>query len=300
VGKAKVVILRARGISDSSQSLSSQQVKKMFTRGFLLLTAKKDISQGVKTIFREGERIGIKINTLGGKNISTRPEVSLALAKVLMEGGIDERNIIIWDRTNRELKETGYSLNAGGGGIRILGTDTEGFGYTPELVSHLNIGSRFSAIQTRHVHSSISLAILKDHGLSGVTAGMKNYFGAVHNPNKYHDDNCNPYVAEVFDTPVVKTKHKLTILDALTVQYHRGPSFHPRWAARYGALVFSFDPVAADFTGWRIIDKLRAQNGLSSLEEEKRSPLYLDTAVRMGLGKASTEEITFLEEEIEI
>ena len=102
----------------------------------------------------------------------------------------------------------------------------------------------------------MSLAQLKDHGLAGITGGMKNYFGAIHNPNKYHDSRCDPYVAEVFDCASVKRKHRLTVLDALKVQYHRGPSFHARWADSFGALIFSTDPVAADVIGWRLIEKL--------------------------------------------
>jgi uncharacterized protein (DUF362 family) len=127
---------------------------------------------------------------------------------------------------------------------------------------------------------------------------MKNYFGAIHNPNKYHDFNCDPFIAEVFDIGPVKQKHKLTILDCLVVQYHRGPSFHSQWAEKTGALVFSLDPVAADVVGWQIIEKLRSQKGLPSLQEEKREPLYLLTAEKMGLGRADRKEIRLIEEEI--
>ena len=115
---------------------------------------------------------------------------------------------------------------------------------------------------------------------------MKNYFGSVHNPNKYHDTNCNPYVAEVFDTGPIKKKHRLSIVDGLIVQYHRGPSYHSRWAEKRGILIFSFDPVAADSVGWQIIEKSRAKMGLPSLREEKREPEYLKTAEKMGLGSA--------------
>ena len=79
-----------------------------------------------------------------------------------------------------------------GAGVRIFGTDADGVGYGPDLVAHLGVGSLFSRIQAGYVTASISLAILKDHGLAGVTAGMKNYFGAIHNPNKYHDSGCDP------------------------------------------------------------------------------------------------------------
>ncbi|HDT14537.1 MAG TPA: DUF362 domain-containing protein, partial [Candidatus Aminicenantes bacterium] len=143
-----------------------------------------------------------------------------------------------------------------------------------------------------------SLAILKDHGLAGVTAGLKNYFGSIHNPNKYHEGRCDPFVAEVFDAPPVRSKHRLTILDALTVQFHRGPSFHARWADKYGGLVFSRDPVAADAVGWSIIERLRAAAGLPDLEGERRAPSYLRTAERMGLGRADPASIETVEETV--
>jgi uncharacterized protein (DUF362 family) len=142
----------------------------------------------------------------------------------------------------------------------------------------------------------VSLAILKDHGLAGVTAGMKNYFGTIHNPNKYHDDHCDPYVAEVFETEPVKGKHRLTVIDALRVQYHRGPAYHAAWAEPLGVLIFSTDPGAADFTGWQLIERLRARSGLPSLAEEEREPSYIRTASRLGLGQACSADIILIEE----
>lgn len=298
MAKSRVVIIRRIGIQGADGLVPPSQIQTMFGRGLSLLTDQKETAESLRFIFREGDKIGIKINTIGGKRISTEPQTALALAETLISGGHQKKNIIIWDRTNRELKDAGYRLNTNGNDFRIFGTDTDGVHYGTQLVSHLNIGSRFSNIQTRHIQSSVSLAILKDHGLAGVTGGMKNYYGAVHNPNKYHDFNCNPFIAEIFDSAPIKQTHKLTILDALTIQYHRGPSYHAQWANIYGALVFSFDPVAADYVGWKIIEKLRIKNGLPSLEEEHREPVYLKTAAKMGLGKNSDEDITILEEDI--
>ena len=50
--------------------------------------------------------------------------------------------------------------------------------------------------------------------------------------------------------------------------------------------------------GWQVIEKLRAEKKLPSLKEEKREPKYLMTAERMKLGKANSEEIEIIEEEI--
>lgn len=288
MAKSRVIIIKDRTTAASQKPTDEKKFIHMLKRGLSLLE---------NQLFFPNEQIGIKINTIGGKSLSTRPELSFSLAACLIGNNTQKDNIVIWDRTNRELRSAGYHLKMNQSGIKVYGTNSVGIGYEPELTIHMNIGSRFSKIQTKIVKASISLAILKDHGLAGITAGMKNYFGAIHNPNKYHDSNCDPYVAEVFATAPVRSKHRLTILDALTVQYHRGPSYHSQWAEKYGALIFSTDPVAADYIGWQIIERLRAGKGLPSLQEENRRPVYIRTAEKLGLGRADRNKIVVIEEE---
>ena len=292
----RVVIVRSPGVWTAAGSLEPAVLARMFVRGFTALTDERESARAAAALFRPGDRVGIKVNTIGGRAISTRPETAQALAAWLVGGGIEAKNIVIWDRTTRELRDAGFSINTGGSGVRIFGTDADGAGYESDLTDHLDVGSLFSRILTEFVSVSISLAILKDHGLAGVTAGMKNYFGAIHNPNKYHDDRCDPFVAQVFDAPPVKARHRLTVIDALAVQFHRGPSYHARWAAKFGGLVFSLDPVAADRAGWTILDRLRQEAGLPSLEAEGRRPAYLATAEKMGLGRAEASVIETIEE----
>ncbi|OGD19651.1 MAG: hypothetical protein A2Y70_02585 [Candidatus Aminicenantes bacterium RBG_13_64_14] len=295
---ARVVIVKAGNLWTSTGAVDPAVITKMFARGFALLTGEKDEPRAVSSLFRPDDRVGIKVNTIGGKALSTGPDVALPLASWLSRNGLQGKNLFIWDRTTRELRDAGYGTSAERSGIKVFGTDADGVGYETGLVSHLGVGSLFSKIQTEFATASVSLAILKDHGLAGVTAGMKNYFGAIHNPNKYHDFHCNPFVAEVFDTPPVKGKHKVSIIDALVVQYHKGPSYHARWAANYGRLIFSLDPVAADSVGWSIIERLRADGGLPTLKEEGREPAYLATAEKMGLGRAGLGSIETVEETV--
>ena len=295
---SRVVIIKAGNLWTSTGAVDPAVIAKMFARGFALLTGERDDAGALSSLFRPDDRVGIKVNTIGGKAISTRPEVAMSLAGWLSRSGLQEKNLIIWDRTTRELSDAGYTTSAGRSGIKVFGTDADGVGYEAGLVSHLGVGSLFSKIQTEFATASISLAILKDHGLAGVTAGMKNYFGAIHNPNKYHDFHCNPFVAEVFDAPPVKTRHRLTVLDALVVQFHKGPSYHARWAAKFGGLIFSLDPVAADSVGWAVIERLRKAAGLPTLKDEGRAPEYLATAERMGLGRADPASIETIEETI--
>jgi uncharacterized protein (DUF362 family) len=295
---SRVVVIKAKSVFAPDGDMVRLKIAEMLSLGFRHLTGARETGEGLTRLFARGDRIGIKVNTIGGRKISTRPELSLSLAELLIKNGQPDRNIVIWDRTNRELREAGYSLSDRPNGLKIFATDTAGAGYETEIISHRNIGSLFSTIQTNFVTASISLAILKDHGLAGVTAGMKNYFGAIHNPNKYHDSHCDPFIAELFESGPIKHKHRLSLLDALVVQYHRGPSFHTQWAEQSGTLIFSLDPVAADAVGWRLIEELRSKKGLPSLKEEGREPAYLGTAEKLGLGRAGSDSIEIIKDEI--
>jgi uncharacterized protein (DUF362 family) len=270
--------------------------ERMLERGLRRLMDAADGAESLASIVRPSDRAGIKINGIAGRRLTTPPEVALPLARLLARAGLRERNIVIWDRTNRELKDAGYRLNAAGEAFRVMGTDTAGLGYAQEPLEYRSIGSRFSAIQTDGVTASISLAVLKDHGLAGVTAGMKNYFGAIHNPNKYHDTHCDPFVADLFDSPPIRSRHRLSILDALQVQFNKGPSYHAAWAERRESLIFSLDPVAADFVGWNLIETLRRAKGLPTLAEDGRPPSYIKTAERLGLGRATPGNIQIIED----
>lgn len=298
MSQSRVVVVKTRGAFSTDGELDAKRVQAMLQRGIELLGEHGRWQDTLGAYFRSRDIIGLKINTIGGKAISTRPELTESFARLLTAGGFPADNIVIWDRTNRELREAGYSLRMNRVGLKVYGTDSRGVGYGSRLVAHRNVGSLFSAIQERIITASVSLAILKDHGMAGVTAGMKNYFGAIHNPNKYHDNRCDPFVAEVFETPLIRDKHRLSIIDALRVQYHRGPAYHARWAEPAQTLIFSTDPVAADFTGWRLIEQLRAGAGLPTLEEEARHPDYILTAARMGLGRARSKDIRLIVEEI--
>jgi len=295
---SKVIIIRTKNISNSNKEINSEKLNNLYKRGFHLLTGFKDSKNSIKRLLSTDKKTGIKINTIGGRSLSTRPKVSLFLADYLIKGGFQEKDILIWDRTNRELRSADYRLNMNQGGIKIFGTDSNPIGYDKDLTVHRSIGSRFSSIQSDIISQSISLAILKDHGLAGITAGMKNYFGSIHNPNKYHDYNCNPFVADLFDTAAIREKHKLTVIDALTVQFHKGPAYHSLWAENYGGLIMSTDPVAADYIGWQVIEELRKKHGLPSLKEENREPLYIKTAEELGLGSADPANISIIKEEI--
>ncbi len=292
-----VIVTSSRNFSDINRP-DPGIILTMLKKGLEALSGAARAEEALREWFRPGETVGLKVNTIGRRALSTSPETALTLGLWLGQTVGREENVIIWDRTDEELKEAGYRISTSPGSLKIFGTNNRRAGYQSEPTAHRHLGSLFSRIQAELIQASISLALLKDHGLAGVTAGLKNYFGAIHNPNKYHDSNCNPYIAELFETEPIRRKHRLTILDALRVQYHRGPAYHPQWLAASRKFIFSLDPVAADTVGWKIIEELRAKKGLPSLKEEGRAPGYLLTAEKLNLGQARLENIEIIEEEV--
>ncbi len=101
---------------------------------------------------------------------------------------------------------------------------------------------------------------MRSHHWSGVGSLIKNYIMFVPDPDNYHDDSC-ARLAVIWDNPLVKGKTRLNVLVMLTPQFHGvGPhNFNPKYVWSYYGLIVSFDPVAADSTGLRIIQAKRRE-----------------------------------------
>jgi uncharacterized protein (DUF362 family) len=239
--------------------------------------------------FSPNDRIGIKINCLAGRRMSTHVELVDAIVQNLINADIPPNNIIIWERLNVDLRGGGYDIKPVGKGVACAGCDA--LGYDSELTVHRSIGSLFAKPVTSLCTAQINVPVMKDHGIVGVTLGMKNMFGAIHNPNKYHHNLGDPYVADLYSHPLIGGSIRMTIIDALETQCNGGPPFQPTWAEDYGGLLLSEDPVALDRYGWKMIEEMRLEKGLPSLKEAEREPTYIHTAAELGLGTDDLDKI---------
>ncbi len=232
--------------------------------------------------------VGIKVNCLAGPRLSPRVQLVAALAELLAEAGVPPARIVVFERSSRELRRARYPVGRGGGPFRCVGIDGD---YDRRIRTSGAIGSLYARVVTEVATVLISFGVVKDHDLAGVSAGLKNWYGVIHNPNKYHDDNCDPYVADVVRHPVIRDKLRLTILDGGTAQCDGGPAYRPGATWRLGLVAASLDPVAADAWAWRVIEAERRRRGLPTLAEAKRPPRWLATASRYGLGEGDPARI---------
>jgi uncharacterized protein (DUF362 family) len=297
LGKSKVVVVKSSGVIRASGKVDTNLLGQMVNRGLRELTSEATPEDAIRRYYSPKDKVGLKVNCLAGRMASTHPQVALVIGNLLKAIGVKDKNIVIWDRSSRELQEVGFFLNANGDGFLCFGTDAQGVGYSQDLIDYKNIGSLLSRIMENFTNVQVNLPVLKDHSLSGVTCALKNYFGAVHNPNKYHDDGCDPFVADLNQVPQIKEQQRLVVCDALRVQYNGGPAYHPQWAENFGGIIAGDDAVAVDFVGYQIIDRIRRKHGLPGLEKAGRKPKHVFTAAdaQHKLGSASLGEIDLVE-----
>lgn len=290
--RGKVCLVREPGLTLREKQVKPAFIRYWIRRSLEVLTGEQEKNVW-KLFFSPQDRIAIKVNGVGGPAIATRPDLAMALAEELMDAGVPGRHIVIWDRTSRELSSAGYQLKEQGEGPLCFGTDR--LGYEPLPKVHGTIGSCFSRVLTHWATALINLPVLKDHDLAGVSLSMKNLFGVIHNPNKYHDQACAPYLVDLLEHPEVRTKLRLIICDATRAQCHGGPSYSARWVWPFGGLLVSLDPVALDRIGESIISARRRELGLPSLEEENRPPSHITLAGQRGLGEDRMGAIELIE-----
>ena len=283
--RPRVVVIRHEALAAERGELRADRVREILDEAARALAGDSKAADAWARWFKPADRVAIKVNCLG---YVTSPVMASALAGAIGAAEVAPANTILWDRTARELKAAGYELRLAGKGVRCLGTDLldarGNGGYEAEISSSGAIGSMYSRIVTDEATALVSAPILKDHNLAGLSAGLKNFFGAIHNPNKYHDDGCDPFVADVCAHAHIRGRLRLVVCDAMRPQCQGGPPPRGQHQWPYGGILIGTDPVAVDRVGLEILERKRAAAGLKPLEADGRPVRYLKTAAERGLG----------------
>ncbi len=276
-GKSRIVIAHDPApLASLAARPDSGRLYQLVNKGIQSLTGADSARKAWQQFVRPSDVVGLKVNCLAGRGLSTSVQLTEAVAQCVEEAGVPREAIVIWDRHSDDLESAGFHVVTEGRRPRCYGNDVGG--YETELSAWGSAGSLLSSTLARTCSVVINLPVLKDHGIAGVSIAMKNMFGAVHNPNKYHLNVCNPYVADVFMLPPIRSKVRLTICEAVVAQYEGGPPYMPQWCWPMNSLILGCDPVALDSVGWQIIEAKRKEKGLKPLAAVGRNPDYIATA----------------------
>ena len=274
--RSRVALARDEGLRAGGSRPDEARLAALLDRALCALAGRESAVEALKTVLRPGQRVSLKVNTLGGKGISTSPALVEALCIRLQQAGVRASDITVWDRNTAEMERAGFRITTGGTGVQCYGTDR--VGYEEELSAFGSVGSLLSKILTRRTDVLINLPVLKDHDGAGVTLALKNMYGVIHNPNKYHPNGCDPYVADVNALTEIRSRMRLVICDGTTAMYEGGPAFKPEHTWPANTLLAARDAVAHDQVGWQMIERKRAEMGMKTLEAEERAPRYIATA----------------------
>ena len=293
----------------------------MLQKSMLELTGQKNLENAWRMFVSPGEKIGLKVNPVAGKLLFTSHAVVKSVVKQLTESGIDKKDIIIWDRREMELKDTGFTRD-NYPGITIRGTelqdekgsftdengklygernidkewyywaDVEGE-YDAETMPYMVNGGKFSyftKIVTQEIDKIINIPILKNAGGS-ITNAMKNLaFGSVSNTGRLHAKLWNDTCAEVCAFAPLRDKVVLNICDGLRGCFNGGPGANPQFICNYNSMLVSSDPVAIDRIGYDIIAEKRIAEGLQKAAVPE-SLTFLTMATDLGLGVSDKTKI---------
>jgi uncharacterized protein (DUF362 family) len=276
-GKPKVVVARDAALHGPGGQLDEKRVQALLDRAMAAYTGRDHPIEAWKRMVPVDKVIGLKVNGLGGKGISTHAALVFAICERLQQAGVKAGNIVIWDRSARDLQACGLTISTDPGRIRCYGSDVAGYEEEPVAFgSAKNV--KLAKILSRECEMVINLPILKDHELAGITFSMKNMYGVVQKPFELHAGGCNPSVADLNCIPAVREKVRFTIGDAMSSVYNGGPGFHPEHLWQPNALIVGEDRVAIDHTAWQMIERKRAEAGVPTLEAAGRLPRYIATA----------------------
>ena len=279
--KSRVVVVRHGGVWVDG-SPDSSVVLSMLDEGLRILAGTSDVQAIWQVLFEPGDRVLLKVNCIayGGP---TQPAVAYGVAQRLQDAGLRAEDILIFDRTDRELESAGYALNDGGAGVQCHGAKGEG---SEAALTQARV--RFFQ-ELDDCDAIINLPTPKQHGGAGVSVSLKNHYGSVNRPGSLHGDWCDPAIAELNAQDNIRKKTRLIVGAALNVS----PADWNR-PKRENAILLSFDPVALDTVSRDILVRHRESLGLDTgfLIEGAH---HLATAQSLGLGTTDANHIDLRE-----
>ncbi|MBN2802920.1 MAG: DUF362 domain-containing protein [Deltaproteobacteria bacterium] len=260
----------------------------MVERAVTELAGERDIKNAWMQFVKPDDKIGLKINCLGTKMVSSMKEVVFSIAESLVEAGIPKRNIVIFDMYASNMMGGRYDQQPNPEKIRVLAHRDAP--YHNKTYKAGPAVARFSEI-FMSCDSIINIPPIKDHDLVGVTCCMKNVtFGVVEKPHLNHEVG-NEAIAHLWSLEEIRKRVKLNIIDGSTILFDGGPKFNRKAHVPHESIYATTDPVAMDSIARELIELLRAEHGLKSLNDVKRPPEFIELSQKLGLGIADRKRI---------
>ncbi len=228
----------------------------MFDRGIAAMG-------GIGRFVKRGNVVAIKSNASWDAPVeaaaNTHPALVKRIAQHCFEAGA--REVLLFDHTieqyARAIAASGLPVIAQETGAKVVPADREGH------YGRVTVGGK--SLKEAMIHQAvleadvlISAPILKHHGGAAMTAGMKNFLGAVWDRRFFHRYDLSQCIADF----LLARKPDLTVIDAYRVLTGNGPRSRSQADVALAKMqILSTDVVAADASGARILGRDPASVG---------------------------------------
>ena len=105
-GKSRVVIARDAALHGTGSQPDEKRVLDLLDRAMAAYTGREKPVEAWRRMvppdILKNKVIGLKVNGLGGKGISTHAALVLAICERLQQAGVPAGNIVVWERDARE------------------------------------------------------------------------------------------------------------------------------------------------------------------------------------------------------
>jgi uncharacterized protein (DUF362 family) len=261
----------------------------MVDRAVMELTGQHDVASAWRQLVHPNDRVGIKTNGLGLRNIASNKETVVAIVNGIVAAGVPANQILVYDQWNGFLQATRLSRRDLPAGVQLRVHANHELGRETRVAS----GRTQYAQPLLDCTAVIGVPLVKDHSLSGFTGAMKNMtHGSIRNPEDFHRHQCSPQIAELYAHEAIRSRVRAHVMDAFKVLYDGGPQDNPAARAVYEQVFMSTDPVALDRIGSGIVDQFRAQHGMQSIAQRGDPARYIDHAAQLGLGISDPARLT--------
>ena len=101
------------GSHRSTLTVDQGRIANLLDRAMLGLFDSADPARCWAKVARPGQLVGLKVNTLGGRGLSSNVQLVDAICERLQEAGVRAQDIVIWDRDTEELERAGFRIRTG-------------------------------------------------------------------------------------------------------------------------------------------------------------------------------------------
>ncbi len=273
--KSKVIQTRCATVWQG-ENLERAALRKMLDASIAPLTGIDDADKAWAALFKPNARIAIKVNSVG--NGSTHLALVLAVTERLQDLGIRPEQITLYDRASNELSDSGFPVNRSGSAVRCYGTDdqfTAGWTINENPVRLSRVLADCDAL--------INMPILKALTIGGISFAMKNHYGSVDDPGRFHSNHFTPGITGLNALEPIRERTHLIIGDVLSEKTHADLT---NYAVIGGtnSILMSFDPVAHDSVGLQMASEGLSASGRDPFVMEAFADEWLKVGPQLGLG----------------